>query len=646
MFQRLSSLVRLRAALPWILGGAAWLIAIYNLPYHFPPPPAISLSYVYGYNNRIALGLILLGSAAIAYWAPPLGRSASPDSGLGLSRKTLRKAVTFNAAVCAFFLPFVHTLRGFDESVYLIDRAALAANWAVPYRDFEFAYGPLFIYGPAWLARGLHLALPDAYCILWLCLTLAGPCLLYATLLWTGVGREQLLVPFVLFAFASILGTLTTGLNYTLFRFILGPFLGVLLVRILRCGETTYRGLRVAWVVPFTLIVLAVSPELALSFALGAITFVAWWISVEQRRDAAVPLAGSALLLCGVFAEAVHLGEFRTLFAFGNGGFNFPITPNLFPLLVLSAVGVAAWMVGDAVRRRCADPLLMLVATSLPALAAAFGRCDWGHLLLNPCGLVLAAVLTAEQSQKLQRWYPEAFAVCFLMLAPVFSSRQMLQALSSWRLMIVGLTQSQGSGEFDSFLLRSLERSLKPPQATALLATWKASTHPSESDMRQRFNVPTGDVLQAPFGFFPDGTGTWRASLIDTGRFLSEDNVVNQAEVEEKVTELRIHSNRELLMPPNADSLCEVPDRKDLREVRLFALIPFRRAEIHSKSLVAPLCTFINSHYVRMQDASTRTFGYSVWRPIKPPAFAARFATRNSATAPQTAGSDYQRLRD
>src|SRR5215212_5706229 len=72
------------------------------------------------------------------------------------------------------------------EAYYFLDRLYPLATGMVPYRDFEFLYGPLLLYPPHWAARLLGIPLYPAYLFVVLAFELIG---LY--MLWKIVGISK-----------------------------------------------------------------------------------------------------------------------------------------------------------------------------------------------------------------------------------------------------------------------------------------------------------------------------------------------------------------------------------------------------------------------------------------------------------------------
>lgn len=148
------------------MGSIVFLLALSWLPYKVPVARVYSESYVVGYNNRAGALIIALGAVLLAMFGPALLLQFSP--GKPLASSTLKKALAVSAALSGALYLLTRKLDGVIESIYLIDRIKLLVEGKVPYKDFEYAYGALFLYGPAWISRELHIPVGDAYGTVWI----------------------------------------------------------------------------------------------------------------------------------------------------------------------------------------------------------------------------------------------------------------------------------------------------------------------------------------------------------------------------------------------------------------------------------------------------------------------------------------------
>jgi hypothetical protein len=146
--------------IPYILIALA---AIFYLPRLVPSSPSAADSYLFGYNNRtgiillvffVGLGVVCTRGFNLQTKLPPAPRP--------LPRWMLGIAVLLVLVGCAAMYLVAGRYHGFGESFYLIDRISLLDQGRVPYRDFEFVYGPAQLYVPILFHHILPLGIGDA----------------------------------------------------------------------------------------------------------------------------------------------------------------------------------------------------------------------------------------------------------------------------------------------------------------------------------------------------------------------------------------------------------------------------------------------------------------------------------------------------
>ena len=77
--------------------------------------------------------------------------------------------------------------------------------------------------------------------------------------------------PFYLF---SLIAVIPAGLNYTLCRFLLASYFGLLVQRMDGRGGRNYRALAMLLSLGFSIVLLAISPEIALAFGVGTLAIL------------------------------------------------------------------------------------------------------------------------------------------------------------------------------------------------------------------------------------------------------------------------------------------------------------------------------------------------------------------------------------
>jgi hypothetical protein len=578
----------------WLLAGlvAAGLILIFWLPRCVPLQPTISDSYLFGYNNRAGVLLLLaelvlagIYSGRLGLTFPAGGRTAP------VSRRAVRVWMLAFLLACIGLWLLVRGLGGWSESRYMIDRLEALASGQTPYRDFQFVYGPLVLYGPRVLMLP-GLSAPDAYYLFWTAWTLAGVWMLAAVINRLEIPGAKRTKVFHLICAWAFPGLLCTGANYSLTRY-LTPVLGALLAA--RIAERSGRGgpghLRVIGAAAaMTGVCLLLSPEMGIAFAIG---MVAWLIFQLARSGQLLTFHGAARIVAVGVAESVlllgaaYLGECSAVREFSAGAYSFPILPAGDILVFFFACGLVAVYLAWCLRNACADPgVLLVAAVCTPLVMAALGRCDPGHVVLNGIGIVLMATLLASALARVWQPWCAAFLL-FVLLLPTAT----------------GLV----------FYGAGLLRVLVPARRSALRLS--AAVEPS------RIFPGVRGIVNAPFGYFPLGFGSWRSPSIDTGYYFILANAFMPADTERKIAELRSYPERPLLLPENEDGYCHIDPQLEARTIELLFALPWHETPRHNDDLWLPLCDYIRSHYRRAASSSLPSVHYSLWVPAGDPAF-------------------------
>lgn len=394
---------------------------LFVLPYLVPPTSTIlSASYLVGYNNSLAyavyVALMLLGGL----WVSGRMGGARVRAALELDGPLFvappLPVVVLMLAHVALFAGLYVKAHGFTfgEPLYFQDAAYRARAGAIPFVDFYFFYGPLFVSPVALLSRVIGMF--PAYALYYVATYLTGLYLLYVvvaaftrergTLLWYGL--------FAIGFFNPI-----TGLNYTFVRFML-PI--VTLLATWRCYQQL--DLR-RWMFAVSLFTVAVlsSPDLAVVTVAATVVLLVMLVWVETPRGM-LTASGAALAAIPVSALALSCaamllidGTWRPIAAymmpvltFSAGGWSTPIDPNLPMLALVIATLLASSLIWSAWRESNGAPMSALLvafgALILLMQRASLGKADVQHIAFSglPAFLAAAAWMLSGRRARTQQW--------------------------------------------------------------------------------------------------------------------------------------------------------------------------------------------------------------------------------------------------
>jgi len=556
------------------------LAAIFFLPRLVPTAPSASDSYLFGYNNRLGI-LLLLFFIALGVFLTRGFNLQSPNTSdpAPLPRWMLPVSLLFVALGCAAMYIVAGRYHGFGESYYLIDRIALLDQGRAPYREIEFVYGPAQLYGPLALRRLFALSVGDAYYLFWTLSYLVGAYLLFKCV-------DELRFPspakpaiYVMLYAAGLFATIRMGTNYTFLRYALPLYFVVKLNARFRDTRPSRIGFDVLVCSVFTALLVLSSPETAVGFcfASGCLALFCRPIPLSKRL-----LISSLLVVAygAIFAVAHKFHVLDAMLADGGGAINFPIVPGLTNLVYFVALFITAcWLYRTFRNRAMDDPTLGLLFFSIPMIAAALGRCDPSHVFWNGLATFLVSLLYMSLFRRVWPIYALAYLL-FVFLAP---------NLSEFYLFV---PQLRSARFFDK------HPEVRPPEAKiqSFLAMWPGS-------------------YVAPFGFRPDGFGTYQSSRIEYGRFEDVINVSMPHSVHQKISEMSTNPDRALILPAGPEGYCSPNTIAEKHYLQLLLLSPYIGTVKHTDSPRQEVCQYIDDHYQKVVEPSQETWWYGIWAP-------------------------------
>lgn len=372
------------------------LLAIFFVPYAFPytEPIAYSMSYDYGFNNRIALMLIC---ASIFIWMIIGFKSGSQGVVFLINknnrettwfyRKTFIFSVLLYVLLMSFILLFVGEGVGeICESKYFLQYYYMLDHGKRGYVDFSFGYGPLMLYPPYWLHKITGFSIPITYIIILCTYHVVGMLLTYDVINRFNLDEKEKSVFFLAIFFSMLLYPLGGGLHYQLSRFALPSWL-VIKISDAYCNNDNilsnrFKNIRV-FLIPISIcLVLLMSCEIAIAFGFVCVLFLLSLLFFRREINLFISLILVFIVLIGTFFTFPELFAYTK--AFSTGYFNFPFTFNILIIALISCVFIIAWNIGAMSKKILNNQQnIFFVLTSFSLLPACFGRCDPGHLLWN-----------------------------------------------------------------------------------------------------------------------------------------------------------------------------------------------------------------------------------------------------------------------
>lgn len=608
----------LRLFVLYVLGSLA---AVFYLPTLVPLKPTVSASYVFGYNNRAGVVLVLLLVALGAIWTNGLGlQFLAPSKSRNIPAKTLVFALLIISICCFAMYMLAGRFGGFGESSYEIDRVWQLSQGKTPYVDFEWPFGAGLLYGPLLLGRLIHLSVVPAYYLFWGLSFLGGTVVLYLAVNLIDYPSEHKKTIFLLLFFAGLLSVVNMGTHYTFLRYST-PLLFILLVQnLLRRSDSRSQYLSVFLAIFFTALLLLISPEIAVAHAFACICVFVWSRPrTSQQQFLLLPILAVALAVVLGIASKFHV--FATMKASGGGADSFPIgfAPHI--LLFFAALFLCAcYLFRRLSVSSIHDNTIGLIAFSIPMMAAALGRCDLLHVVWNAQGIFLASLIYASNLKRGWKWCRTAY----LLFAIVYPGILSIQAYAGQMATIASeqLRDRGDNSHLRSILINLAERTIQhfpgPDRRSSLETKLVKAERPA---VPQSFRISSvypswhGRVF-APAGYRPhgDGFGSDLSDDVDYGYFEGFENANTTDALQEKLTELKNRPGSAILLPASFfDNRCKVNPSGMRRGISLNWGFPYIGRAVHVENVRKPVCDYIQSQYVLEDKPTLDNFDYGLW---------------------------------
>ncbi len=580
------------------------LSAVYFIPYLVPVHEKLSDSYIFGYNNRAAVLILLAFTVGFALWTRGLGLRLPVASAKDSDpfRRTAAIAIALSAFGCAVVWALGWAIGPLWEALYFLDRYAMFRMGERLYKDLSFYYGPLMFYSSVWIAKVCGLSLGNGYFLAWLLQWALGVWALWKVVEVAARGTRHGRAIFLLLWIMIIPAIFDSGLNYTPFRFC-GTLACAIGVHSLYTRGASFLA-TFGFACLGATVMLLYSPEQGIALTLATVLFFGLYVR-PARRGLPVALACFALFMAITFGLALRMGILGDFLQVGGGVLNFPLLfsfQSLLLLLLLLAAGCAAV---ESIRTHTSQSVLLyLICVSVALAPAAFSRADVGHILLNMLGALIAALVILSQYPAAWRWTWPSFVLLIILTTygkvtlvksavqsqvhdAVFGARNPSPGFTKVYTAIYKLTHRHAQSRLDQ-LRASFARD---PEWSA--PHLPANTHLLAPMGVQRRITPPPDGIQIVSGryyaFFPVPLG-----------------------IPERIAEMEAHPDWPLLVPSQAPVSCVFDPDGERTMLRKFLLAPYIPRPRHVVDAGRPLCDYLNAHYTPGPYASP-TLGSVVW---------------------------------
>lgn len=605
------------------------LLLVFFLPTRFPPPPAFSESYLFGFNNHlceILFGALLIAVAVLT----KLGRlrlpgdtghsgvekaeSLNSDTGEGgLTVRMLAVCLAIDAVLCGMMCWLADGLGGLNDGAYYLDRIHLIVRGEVPYRDFEFLYGSTPLYGAVAIGRLLHISPETGFYLIWACGTVLGIFLLWLSIRWLELpagGKRT--VFFIYYVLLSLMIRYAT-LNYFSLRYTLPLFALIGLCRLDRDGRLVTRAEVILFAVVMTAVLFGISPEEAIVYAVAVCLYLPLRRYYTQRSFA-VDLVVLIAALAGVCAVVAHAGTLRSMSSFSAGAWNLPIYPGPDILLAFAAViGMVFYLATQTTAESAKSNVLLAVLYGLGMLPGALGRCDDTHIAGYLLTIFVCAMLLSRRWLPMWRGATICFAVFFLLLPFATGTlwrQSVLETALFNHLYKSGSPQGRIDIAVDHLMWRAAVAERGRERASAKMAELRKSYSQTLSDPRRIF-PGVSPVVAVPFEYRPNTLNNYQAPWVDEGYFMGTLNIMTSRDVEKKIDELKSHPGEDLIYPAYSCGISHGDIRKFLGELLLLPWVPRQK---HQMTTLDPYCDYIHQNYDIVFSPSPTTFGYGLMR--------------------------------
>jgi hypothetical protein len=402
-------------------------LGVFVLPFYFPlRAKTISASYDYHFNNFIAaIFLILTLGLSILLFYRQFGSLAKTRSLLNVITENTGGKIPVRHlyisilifSVVSLILFSLNANYNYGEEAYFLFRIDRLRLHQVPYRDFEYAYGVLFIYLPYFFDQlfGFRSSIPGYY-ISQVLINSIALCILFFCINHFGLSsrRKKILFYFLVCCFIPY----QNGLNCSLFRYVIPIMLIYLMLKYQNRFLSFHWKKAIGFALLSALTVVfyfGISLEIAIALLAAVIAFLGYsWIS-EKKNEYLLSLVILSILLTGFYFLVLDSDFLHTLKSFKSGAMNWIVIPSPSICLYVIDFLIVNFILATKILNREKPVWIFPLVFNLVILAAAFGRCDPIHILDDGLTVfILAFVLFSQLPVKYFRFHVIAFLGVFV----------------------------------------------------------------------------------------------------------------------------------------------------------------------------------------------------------------------------------------
>jgi hypothetical protein len=560
--------------------------AIFTLPYFAPVHQAVSTAYVAGFNNRVAVLLMLGGTALFAFFTRgELARMEEADTRLSVPVLLLSLALVL--VLCLARIHSVPMGSRVDESLFFLNRLQLVAAGYLPYRQFDIPYGPLLLYPAYWITRGLHVSIAQGYGAWWTIQWLAGTAMMWAVVRWVDFPvRWRLGVYGLLFAM-QLVGLRTGGSNYTPFRAYMAAFLVFAAWRVWRRWGNPWLMAVVSVLAVTVATLFSMEQAVGVEFGLGCYLFL-----LAAMRKVKFPWAAFAVYVVGCvlsYKLAEWMGLFISFKAWAAGGLSNPVLPSpAIALGLLAYVAAGCLLIRRLLDGRFDSAVIPLTTAGCAMMSSVLGRCDMQHIYAAmPAFVVGVAALGAMPA--VRRWWLPLAALVLIVVPVLLNSPRARQRLG-----------------FPADPEPAAENVPHAPGAKPVVLETAPELNfvSSEFPCDRKYFMPS----MAPSPLQP-----FRPQCQESGYFYAMGDVITAVGIEMKLDEMRARPNEPLVLHNTPLEEEFKPDQTDLAGLRMQEVSLYVPRARNPPLTYQPMIDYIREHYA--PGAVVMDGRFRVWEP-------------------------------